>query len=516
MYLEPQPQTPANGPSGRKLFYIFLAAVFFIALSTWIFLTFFPRETALERAIKQVKTNRAAMALPVLEELAREGPSEANAYPWLAQAYLSTDRFAEGRTALDTAFRLRCQTPGLVEIVDRFSQQYQSMGHFSEAERLYASGAQVLKPADMALSKAQMYMRWAESDTRGQESGPLLVSRFDQAISHLQSARKAIEKLESPEAALIKAQIPHQLAETYRAKAALAQLQDKNADKAIALLEESIKAADEPRTRMILGDLYFAQKKDDKAIENYVQVVSQDASNLEARHKLIELYLAKKDLEAAAGALSELSEKERSFENFELLADLSLKLGDYPGAVRALEEASNLNPKPQLLKDLLKTLNLYAQQLTREKRLQEAIAVKGHAERIADKLALIVKAEKKEESVRPGSWSPGNPPVSILSSRNWLYAGSSTPEGEIRIKNISPESVGDLTMIAVFFDHTRRTTRGSVVLPVASSSSAPFHPQAERTLYFSCPNIVDPDHQLGVKIYWKGRFLKEFPVIKQR
>jgi len=27
---------------------------------------------------------------------------------------------------------------------------------------------------------------------------------------------------------------------------------------------------------------------------------------------------------------------------------------------------------------------------------------------------------------------------------------------------------------------------------------------------------VDPDHQLGVKIYWKGRFLKEFPVIKQR
>ena len=267
---------------------------------------------------------------------------------------------------------------------------------------------------------------------------------------------------------------------------------------------------------MILGDLYFAQKKDDKAIENYVQVVSQDASNLEARHKLIELYLAKKDLEAAAGALSELSEKERSFENFELLADLSLKLGDYPGAVRALEEASNLNPKPQLLKDLLKTLNLYAQQLTREKRLQEAIAVKGHAERIADKLALIVKAEKKEESVRPGSWSPGNPPVSILSSRNWLYAGSSTPEGEIRIKNISPESVGDLTMIAVFFDHTRRTTRGSVVLPVASSSSAPFHPQAERTLYFSCPNIVDPDHQLGVKIYWKGRFLKEFPVIKQR
>jgi hypothetical protein len=50
---------------------------------------------------------------------------------------------------------------------------------------------------------------------------------------------------------------------------------------------------------------------------------------------------------------------------------------------------------------------------------------------------------------------------------------------------------------------------------VANGASPPFAPGAERTLYFSCPNIVRDDHQLAVIILWKGKFLKEFPVVKQ-
>lgn len=70
-------------------------------------------------------------------------------------------------------------------------------------------------------------------------------------------------------------------------------------------------------------------------------------------------------------------------------------------------------------------------------------------------------------------------------------------------------------MTAVFYDNTKRRTNGSVGLPVANPSSIAFAPGAERTLYFSCPNIVKDDHQLAVIIYWKGKLLQEFPVVKQ-
>ena len=103
-----------------------------------------------------------------------------------------------------------------------------------------------------------------------------------------------------------------------------------------------------------------------------------------------------------------------------------------------------------------------------------------------------------------------------MASHNWLSAGSLTPEGEIKIKNISGQAVTELSLTAVFFDHTRRQSNGSVGLPVVTPNSNPFAPGTERTLYFSCPNIVKEGNQLGVMIFWKGKLLREFPVVKQR
>lgn len=110
---------------------------------------------------------------------------------------------------------------------------------------------------------------------------------------------------------------------------------------------------------------------------------------------------------------------------------------------------------------------------------------------------------------------PRVPPVALSSSRIWLAKGSLTPEGEIKIRNISGKPVADLALQAVFFDNTTRRQCGTVSLPVATPQSQPFPEDASRSLYFSCPNIVKPEHQLAVIIFWRGRFLKEFPVSKQ-
>lgn len=145
------------------------------------------------------------------------------------------------------------------------------------------------------------------------------------------------------------------------------------------------------------------------------------------------------------------------------------------------------------------------------------MSVKGHAERASEQLEALLKEEKKDvkpEAVKADKWNPGNPPVSIVSSHNWLVKGSLTPEGEIKIKNITGEAISDLSLTAVFYDNTKKRSNGTVVLPVASPGSAPFAVEAERTLYFSCPNIVKEDHQLAVIILWRGKFLKEFPVSK--
>ena len=101
-----------------------------------------------------------------------------------------------------------------------------------------------------------------------------------------------------------------------------------------------------------------------------------------------------------------------------------------------------------------------------------------------------------------------------LSSHVWLAKGSLTPEGEIKIRNPSKEAVSNLTLQIKFLDLTSKKSCGSVFITVASPDTKPFLPNEERSIYFSCPNIVKIDHQLAVAIISNGRLLKQFPVVK--
>jgi tetratricopeptide (TPR) repeat protein len=271
---------------------------------------------------------------------------------------------------------------------------------------------------------------------------------------------------------------------------------------------------------MALAALAMRQGDKDTAIENYRMVANTDPNNLEARHRLIDLLLDKKDYQNAQVALTDLTDKEKSVENYELLASVDLKLQNYAGAVRAYEDATDLRPKVEVLKQLEAVLLQWHDTLVQQKQLDQAASIKGHADRVADQIAEMTQDKDKDNktdatavALKPDD--PRSPPVALVSSHIWLAKGSLTPEGEIKIHNITGKPVTDLSLSAVFYDNTARRNNGSVGLPVASPQSAPFAPDASRSLYFSCPNIVKADHQLAVIIFWKGRFLKEFPVVKQ-
>jgi tetratricopeptide (TPR) repeat protein len=282
-----------------------------------------------------------------------------------------------------------------------------------------------------------------------------------------------------------------------------------------------LSVCDEPLTRVLLAAIYARTGEVDKAIENYDHVSKEDPNNLEVRHRLIELLLGKKDYEKAQVALSELTDKEKSPEDYELLADVNLKIRNYAGAVRALEEANSLRPSVPLLEKLRDALFSWSDLLASQKKNQEAISVKGHAARVSEQIAElngseeVADEEKTGESDQVAGWDPDKPPINIVFSRNWLAKDSLTPEGKIKIKNITGAPITDLTLSAVFFDNTTHKRNGTIMLPVTSPASPPFEPDGERWLYFSCPQTVKYDHQLAVLIIWKGKFLKEFPVAKR-
>ncbi len=79
----------------------------------------------------------AAAALPILEQLSHQQPDNPGVLPWLAQCYLRTDRIAEGRTALDTALRLKLPGATLAPVVLAYANYYESKADYAEAERLY-------------------------------------------------------------------------------------------------------------------------------------------------------------------------------------------------------------------------------------------------------------------------------------------------------------------------------------------------------------------------------------------
>lgn len=465
-----------------------------------------PAETPYTKAAALIREGKAAAALPMLEQLAKEHPEDPEVNPWLAQVYLSTDRLAEGRTYLDTALRLNVKGPTLSPVVLAYANYYEGKEDFDEAEKLFESAATACPAQELSAGRGNLYAKWADHD--------LIQNQTVQAVKHLELARKFGDQLQEPQ----KSMVPHRLSEAYRQLAASAELA-KDDKTAIEILDKSLMVSDEPMTRMALAAIYTRTNQLDKAIENYKSVTTADANNLEARHRLIDLLCQTKDYQGAQEALLELTDKEKSVENYQLLAAVNLKLENYAGAVRAFEDACDLRPKPELLKQLEAVLVDWSNLLMKQKKFQEAASVKGHAERVAEQLGMLTKedkvelADKQDKSVRVDD--PRVPPVALSSSRIWLAKGSLTPEGEIKIRNISGKAVADLALTAVFFDNTTRRQCGTVSLPVASPQSQPFPEDGARSLYFSCPNIVKPEHQLAVIIFWRGHFLKEFPVSKQ-
>lgn len=471
-------------------------------------------ETPLDKAINLVKSNKAAAALPILEDIAAKQPENLDVLPWLALCYMNTDRIAEGRTALDTAVKMKLPATTLEPAVRSFIGYYSQRNDYAEAERLFEHiramrGPSQLNSREFIEERRKMYVAWSNyEESQG---------KVDSAIEHLQTAIDLPEIAEAD-----KTQLLHKLANYYRQLAATAETVDKNDARAIELLERSLTRIDEPATRIALADLYNNGGDFKKSVEHLRSVAALDPNNLESRHKLVELCLKLDDVKGARDALSELLDKEKSVENYQLLASLSLKLENYAGAVRALEDASSLSRNDvSVLQGLRDALLDWSQSLAHNGKQEESMSVKGRADRISEMIKGLEEnpVQTPEQPVEPGQEKTadmaGAPPIALSASRIWLSKGSYTPEGEITVKNTSPDEVSDLSLSAVFFDNTTKKRTGSVTVSAASGTHPMLAGQA-RTLYFSSPNIVKSDHLLCVLIFWKGKLIRELPVVKER
>ena len=424
-------------------------------------------------------------------------------FPWLAQGYLSCERIAEGRIALDTALRMGVPASEVIDAVKAYANFYEQRGDFEEAEKLLQSASNTCPAQLINECRAKLYFDWAE-DCLDQEN-------INQAIVHFEQAAKLGNFIQEP----LRSTITRRLAEGYKRLAATSQVGG-NLPQAASELEKSLVASDQPSTRMALAQIYTDLNQNDKAIDNYQVIADSDPDNLEARHHLIDLLIQTKNFTRAQEALVELTDKEKSIENYQQLADVDLHLQNYAGAVHALEDACDLGAKADLYTQLLSVLNDWQLALTKERKVEEAASVKGHAERVSEQLNQLLlrggdenSAEEDKLGNQLGKFANAKDlPVALVSSRVWLSAGSCTPEGEIKIKNITGHPVRDLTLTAVFYDLTSRTTNGMVKLPVTTPASVPFAASGSRTLYFSCPQTVVAEHQLGVKLFWQKELSK--------
>ncbi len=500
---EPGMHEAPEEKKGKRFAWWYLLIVVLIAVPC-IMLVRMP-ETPLERAIKLIKANKPAAALPILEEIQKQ-PDNNLYLPWLAQCYLSTDRIAEGRTALDTAMKIKLPSENVVPVVLSFSKYYRQKNDFAEAEKLLMS-VQALCPArEFQAERKEIYTQWAEDEASK--------NQIAQAIAHLEM----LASIDGTNANSEK--VTHMLAELYRQQAAIEETQNGNEAKAIELLEKSLTISDEPASRMALANLYVKNNDFKRAIVHLAQVCKSDPNNLEARHKLIDSSLKIDDYKGAQEAATELSERERCVENYQMLARIDLKLGNYAGAVRALEEANSLGPKDlDILASLEEALHSWVADLVKQGKQEESLTVKVRAERVADTIKAIEKELNPEEPTeKPVQATPdtllGNPSVALTASRIWLSKGSFTPEGEIKLKNVGTEPVAELALTVAIYDKTSKKRTGSVTVSAAGSSH-PMLPGQTRVLYFSSPNIVRAEHQLSVLIYWKGKLIRELPVVKE-
>lgn len=457
----------------------------------------------LDEAIRLIRSNKAAAALPLLEDIARTEPENKKIFPWLALCYLETDRLPEARTALETSLALKVDCAPIVEVTLDFAHAYQARQDHAEVEKLLLAVIKVCPDNLLSQAIAQNAVLWSDLEEKE--------GKLQEAVRHLEIS---LEALPSNDPA--RRQIPHKLAEYYRRLAAEAEVKNRNEETALAFLEKSLQSADEPATHMVMAAIYLRQKKIQKAIEHYRIVCANDPNNLEARHNLVNLLLESADLQAAEATLAELSEQERTAENYELLASIRMKLHNQAGAVRALDAALEFRPEEiRLLKKLENSLRTWAKSLAEHGKQEESMPPLARAERIAEIIKKLSKPEDILTDQQTSLKAPSTVPnISIYASRIWLAKGSLTPEGEIRIKNISSCLIDDLTLTAVFYDNTRRIRNGSVAVSVVNPSY-PMQPGEIRSVYISCPNIVRAEDKLSVIIFWKRKLLGEFPVTKE-
>ncbi len=507
------PPATKSGFSRKHILALSLTTAAIVAIVYWFV---HPAETPLTRAQALIYAGKAAAAIPLLEQFSEQHPDNSAVFPLLAQGYLSCERLGEGRTALDTALKLKLPASTVSPVISAYASYYESKGDFQEAQGLFDSAQTIVPEKDLLEGKAKLYVRWAGSE---RQTGDL-----EGASKHLETAMKYTPALAEP----LKSAVPKDLTNCYRELAAINETEKKNDKAAISLLQKCLLVADEPATRMALANLYCRIGKIDDAIVCYKRVKDFDQNNLESRHRLIDLYVQKKDYPHAQEALLELTERERSVESYQLLASVDQKMGNPAGAVKALEDARALRPKDlALLQELEQVLIDWGALLSRQGRIQESLSARGHAERVAEMIAIAAKKDEAKDDQdaqsatgsAPGpmpAWDPTVPPIALTSSKIWLAKGSVTPEGEIAIKNVCGQPITDLSLTVIFYDNTKRTRNGSITLPVCTLASPPFAPSATRSLYFSCPNTVKTDDQLAVIIFWHGRLLKELPVAKQR
>lgn len=462
------------------------------------------RQTPYTKAVALIKAGKAPSALPILEDLEAHHPENVHIFPWLALGYLECERVAEGRIALDTALRMGLPPSEVTDAVNAYAKFYQNKGDFEEAEKLLASVGSNCPALKLNESKAKLYLKWSDTE--------LANNNFEKAIALLETANKL--ELQEP----LGSTVPERLAQVYKEQSAICET-SKDDNKAITWLEKSLQIINDSPTRMYLAQLYVRTDQTQKAIENYQIIADADINNLEARHHLIDLLIQSGNYTQAQEALADLINKEKSVENYQQLVEVSLQLKNYARAVHALEDACELGVKADLLKQLLAVLNDWEEALIKEQKFAASASVKGHAERVAEQLnEVLIEEAKNQDKLAENEdkfASAKDLPVALISSRIWLSAGSLTPEGEIKIKNITGKSIRDLTLTAIFYDRTLGHNNGTVILPVVTPNSIPFSANSSRTLYFSCPNTVRVEHRLGVKLFWKGNFLKEFPVAKQ-
>ncbi len=489
--------------SSFKLTSFILLTIAIFVLVVFSAQRYFFRPTPYMQAVSLVKAGKARLALPLLEQLVLQHPDNANLYPWLALGYLKCERVAEGRIALDTALKMGLPASDVIQSVNAYADFYENRQDFEEAEKLMASAGSNCPPRILNDSRAKLYMNWAQANFDE--------NNVEEGVNHLEKANANREYLSES----LQSLISRRLAEGYKRLASICETANEDG-KAVLWLEKSLAVIDDSSTRTALAEIYARLNQIQKAIENDQTAVEGDTNNLEARHHLIDLLIQSGDFTKAQTALVELIDKEKSVDNYEQLVEVSLKLKNYAGAVHALEDACDLGIKADLLKQLLTVLNDWEESLTQEQKFEEAASVKGHSERVAEQLNEIILEEAKNTPNSDTKFaSAKNLPVALISSRIWLSTGSLTPEGEIKIKNITGKPVSELTLTAIFFDHTLERNNGTVRLPVATPSSIPFAAGSSRTLYFSCPETVRSEHRLAVKLFWKGYFLKEFPVAKQ-